>query len=237
MESKFQSTENYLKATEFPSHEDYLKATESSSVEDYLKTTKFQSNENYLSETLDNLHLDYLKFRLNNFHSSEDKLDGQMKSPKIIVEEHEFRAHNHYFKNGEFYFPTGFGRSYTINMKDSNENLLRPNENVNAFRFKLFNKKSCELTFSNKNKFVSSNKNELASSSENELDAILYDEEDPKSIRLRVNKSVFVMKHTCSSHTGPNDEFEPYNKIIGVSFKNGYNMINQYINAVNELLK
>lgn len=128
----------------------------------------------------------------------------------------EFRPHEHYFRDCEFYFPTGFGRSFTINMKDLNGNLLQPNENINDFRLKLENNESCELTFNGKN----------------ELAAIIYNK-DSKYLELKVNKSVFIMKHTCSSHSGPNDEFEPFDKTIGVPFKMGCNMINQYINTIN----
>lgn len=131
----------------------------------------------------------------------------------------KFRPHEHYFENGEFYFPTGFGRSFTINMKDLNNNLLLPNENINDFSLKLANKDSCELTFSGKN----------------ELAAIIYNK-DSKCLELKVNKSVFVMKHTCSSHSGPNDEFEPYNKTIELLFEDGIKVINQYMDAVNNLL-
>lgn len=131
----------------------------------------------------------------------------------------EFLPHEHYFKDCEFYFPTGFGRSFTINMKDLNGNLLKPNEDINNFRLKLADKIPCELNFSD----------------ENELASILY-EKDSKYLQLKVNKSIFVMKHTCSSHLGPNDEFEPYNKTIGLPFEDGIKVINQYMDAINNSL-
>lgn len=134
-----------------------------------------------------------------------------------------FRPHEHYFKDHEFYFPTGFGRSFTINMKDLDGNLLHPNENIKDFMLKLSNKISCELTFSG----------------ENELGSISYkidhndNNEKYEYVEFKVNKSIFVMKHTCSSHSGSNDEFKPYNKTIQIPFESSNNMINQYINIVN----
>lgn len=138
------------------------------------------------------------------------------KSPsQDYLDESKFEPHNHYFRNGEFYFPTGFGRSFIINMKDSNGEILRPNVNINDFIFKFDNKVPCKLSFSSKN----------------ELAAILYNvyennDEKYESIEFEVNKLIFVMNHTCSSHTGPNDEFKPYNKKIDMPFREGCNMIN-----------